>query len=177
MAESDLVVKAFVVRMFFPCCVVIFGLYILKRNSKRISSVVSAYLLNKSVPLVNKATKQEKKKLFSELLDQRREVGRNLMILEIGAGGGANFEFYPPKSNVTCLDPNRCFNKYIENNSKKYKLHVNYVKGYAENMTKVEDDMYDAVVCTLVLCSVKNVSMSLREVQRVLKPVSFYLFQ
>jgi ubiquinone/menaquinone biosynthesis C-methylase UbiE len=43
-------------------------------------------------------------------------------------------------------------------------------------MKEVADNSMDVVVSTLVLCSVKNVKQTLKEVQRVLAPVSFILF-
>lgn len=48
------------------------------------------------------------------------------------------------------------------------------MKGFAEKMEGVEDNTFDAVTCTLVLCTVRSVEKSLEEVQRVLKPVSFH---
>ena len=171
MAESDLIVKTFVLRRVFPVCAVLIVLYIFKKNSKRINGVVSAYILNRAVPSLNNATKSQKQKLFSELGDQQRTLGRDLKILEIGAGSGANFEFYPPNSTITCLDPNQYFQGYLEENSKKHGLKVNFLKGFAEKMDAVENDTFDAVTCTLVLCSVRDVKKSLDEVRRVLKPV------
>lgn len=41
-----------------------------------------------------------------------------------------------------------------------------------ENMEEFEDGSMDVVVGTLVLCSVRDVPQVLREVRRVLKPVS-----
>nr|CAB3451065.1 unnamed protein product [Digitaria exilis] len=40
----------------------------------------------------------------------------------------------------------------------------------------VEDNSMDVVIGTLVLCSVNNIDMSLREIKRVLKPGGLYLF-
>nr|XP_022317095.1 methyltransferase-like protein 7A [Crassostrea virginica] len=176
MAESDLIVKTFVLRRVFPVCAVLIVLYIFKKNSKRINGVVSAYILNRAVPSLNNATKSQKQKLFSELGDQQRTLGRDLKILEIGAGSGANFEFYPPNSTVTCLDPNQYFQGYLEENSEKHGLNVNFLKGYAEKMDAVENDTFDAVTCTLVLCSVRDVKKSLDEVRRVLKPGGKFYF-
>jgi ubiquinone/menaquinone biosynthesis C-methylase UbiE len=44
----------------------------------------------------------------------------------------------------------------------------------AENMSDVPDGSIDAVVSTLVLCSVSDVKQVLSEVKRVLAPVSSY---
>nr|XP_011419354.2 methyltransferase-like protein 7B [Crassostrea gigas] len=176
MAESDLIVKTFVIRRVFPVCAVLIVLYVFKKNSKRINGIVSAYVLNRAVPSLNKATKGQKQKLFSGMWDQQRKLGRDLKILEIGAGSGANFQFYPSNSVVTCLDPNEYFHGYLEENSKKNGLSVNFLKGFAEKMEGVEDNTFDAVTCTLVLCTVRSVEKSLDEVQRVLKPGGKFYF-
>lgn len=39
-----------------------------------------------------------------------------------------------------------------------------------------EDNSMDVVVGTLVLCSVNNIDMALREIKRVLKPGGLYVF-
>lgn len=41
-----------------------------------------------------------------------------------------------------------------------------------ENMAKVADNSVDAVVMTLVLCSVENIEKIMKEIMRVLVPVS-----
>jgi ubiquinone/menaquinone biosynthesis C-methylase UbiE len=46
----------------------------------------------------------------------------------------------------------------------------------AEDMKEVEDNSMDVVVSTLVLCSVRNVKQTLKEVHRVLAPVSVTQF-
>ena len=45
----------------------------------------------------------------------------------------------------------------------------------AEDMKEVADNSMDVVVSTLVLCSVRNVKQALKEVHRVLAPVSVTL--
>lgn len=41
----------------------------------------------------------------------------------------------------------------------------------AEDMGDIEDNSFDVVVSTLVLCSVSNLQKTLKEVHRVLAPV------
>lgn len=114
----------------------------------------------------------------------KRELFRNvasfanldgtLRLLEIGCGSGANFRFYPDGCTVICTDPNPHFQKYLRR-SMDANAHLTYeevavVSG--ENMEEFEDESVDVVVGTLVLCSVQNVPQVLREVRRVLRPVS-----
>lgn len=46
-----------------------------------------------------------------------------------------------------------------------------FILSQAEDMRHVEDESVDVVVSTLVLCSVRDVQRTLKEVQRVLVPV------
>ena len=76
-------------------------------------------MLHKSGPLMKKFSGQYKIKLFTPLKDTAQDLNRGLAILEIGAGTGANFEYYPDNSVVTCIDPNSQVNDYFEANARK----------------------------------------------------------
>lgn len=116
--------------------------------------------------------------------ETKRELFRNvytfantdgtLRLLEIGCGSGANFKFYPYGCTVICTDPNPHFREYLRM-SMDANTHLTYgefVVVSGENMEVVKDESVDVVVCTLVLCSVRNVRLVLQEVRRILKPVS-----
>jgi SAM-dependent methyltransferase len=158
---------------------------------KEIKLAVEASTANRCQVLMNKRLKDRKQKLLYDglkrLHDRLREnethqhqqpdssdANRRLNIVEIGAGAGANFEFYPPGVTVTCVEPNAKFEAHIRRNAERCpdvrvdKFHV----AFAEDMTQcIESGSADAVVCTLVLCSVRNVEQCLSEVIRILKPV------
>ena len=96
----------------------------------------------------------------------------------MGAGGGANFKYYPKNANVTCVDPNPEFKKYLQKNSAEYPG-VNLVEavvGTAEDMSAIPSGSVDAVVCTLVLCTVVNVDGALKEIIRILRQVRLRIF-
>lgn len=114
----------------------------------------------------------------------KRELFRNvcrfanadgsLRLLEIGCGSGANFKFYPDGCTVICTDHNPHFHRYLRR-SMAANTHLTYgdfVVVSGEDMGQVEDESVDVVVCTLVLCSVRNVQRVLREVRRIVRPVS-----
>ena len=101
------------------------------------------------------------------------QADRRITILEVGAGGGANFKYYPKNVNVMCLDPNPEFEQYLKSNAENHP-HVNVVEsvlGVVEDMSAIPSGSVDAVVCTLVLCSVGNVDGALKEIRRVLRQV------
>ena len=51
-----------------------------------------------------------------------------------------------------------------------------FFKGFAEDLSQFPDESFDAVIETLVLCSVNNVEDSLQEIQRVLKPGGLFCY-
>ena len=87
---------------------------------------------------------------------------------------GANFEFYPPGCHLTVVEPNPFFEPlFFERQAKHPSIKMDkFVLGTAEDMKGIEDSSIDAVVSTLVLCSVDCLEKTLKEVQRVLAPVS-----
>jgi len=95
-------------------------------------------------------------------------------ILEIGSGTGANLPFFPKGSSVIALDPNPHMEKYLKQNASQFPNITikKVITGFAEDLTEIEDNSVATVVCTLTLCSVQDVGAVLREVKRVLKPVS-----
>lgn len=87
---------------------------------------------------------------------------------------GANFELFPPNTRLTVVEPNLFFQPVFEENHKKYPFVMldRYIVGKAENMSEVSDGSIDVVISTCVLCSVDNTEDTLKEIQRVLVPVS-----
>ncbi|KAF7809104.1 methyltransferase-like protein 7A [Senna tora] len=101
-------------------------------------------------------------------------------ILEIGIGTGPNLRYYHSKSivEVIGLDPDR----NIENRARSSATSAGFppskfkfIHGVGEAIP-LSDASVDAVVGTLVLCSVKDVDVTLKEIKRVLRPGGLYVF-
>ena len=107
-----------------------------------------------------------KRRLFSDLHGD---------VLEIGPGGGANLAYYPRHIRWVGVEPNPFMHKYLRAEAGKLGLQPELRSGVAERLD-VPDDSIDAVVGTLVLCSVSDQQAALREMLRVLKPGGRYLF-
>lgn len=100
--------------------------------------------------------------------------------MELGIGTGPNIKYYAGNNDVDVVgvDPNQKMEKYVEAAAvsngippEKFK----FIQAVGEALP-LSDVSVDAVVGTLVLCSVKDVDATLQEVRRVLKPGGLYLF-
>jgi len=120
----------------------------------------------------NDASNSLKIELFKELNDMKK--GDKISILEIGAGPGANFKYFNRDAVIQTVEPNLHFAKYFDENRSKFpKLEIKDIKeGFGEDLSAVgiADASVDAVVMTLVLCSVQDQLKCLEEIKRVLKP-------
>ena len=89
-------------------------------------------------------------------------------VLEIGPGGGINFNYYNPK-NIELLNVlDLKFNKFIVNHKLNKKININYITSNAKNLP-FEDKYFDTVVVTLTFCAIDNPNKALEEIHRVLK--------
>ncbi|WP_051654259.1 class I SAM-dependent methyltransferase [Persephonella sp. KM09-Lau-8] len=107
-----------------------------------------------------------KKGLFSK-------IGKN--VLEIGAGTGINLKYYRPGINLTVIEPSREMLDYFLEKAKKYPLNIHVKQGFAEELP-FENESFDAVVSTLVLCSIKSPQKAMEEIKRVLKKDGYFIF-
>lgn len=107
-----------------------------------------------------------KSKLFSNL------TVKDVKILEIGIGQGANLAYYPNGTKLYSVEPNPYFELYFNENASKFPgIKVeNFSRGTAEDMSTIDDSTIDVVVSTHVLCSVTNIEKCLSEILRVLVP-------
>ncbi|NWR43841.1 MET7A protein, partial [Regulus satrapa] len=135
------------------------------------------FILHKISVVHDKKSKKHKQELFRNLPDFRGPSGE-LRLLEIGTGGGANFQFYPEGCRVTCSDIDTGFQESLSKNMKKngHLRFERFLVAAGEELGAVASGSVDAVVATLVLCSVKSVPGTLREVLRVLRPGGAFYF-
>lgn len=97
-------------------------------------------------------------------------------VLEIGPGAGANFAYYPPSIRWIGVEPNPFMHAYLRQEAAQHGLQAVELHAGAAEQLPVDGHSVDAVVSTHVLCSVKNVSQVLKEIQRVLKPGGSFIF-
>ncbi len=97
------------------------------------------------------------------------------VVVEIGPGTGASLPYLRRDVRWIGLEPNPYMHPYLRKKAESLGIEVDLRHGSADRMD-VEDGAADAVVSTLVLCSVADVAAVLREVLRVLKPGGRFVF-
>ena len=108
------------------------------------------------------------------LRDMRRELlseahGRTL---EVGAGTGLNTDLYPDSvTELVLTEPDR----FMASKLRAKHPSAEVIEAPAEALP-FEDDSFDTVTLTLVLCTVPDPASSLREISRVLRPGGRFLF-
>jgi len=96
-------------------------------------------------------------------------------VVEIGAGNGVNFRYYPRGVRLVAYEPNPYMHERLRASARAHGLDLELRAVSAERL-EFEDDEVDAVVCTLVLCTVPDPVRIIGEVQRVLKPGGRFFF-
>ncbi|MGZ3423412.1 MAG: class I SAM-dependent methyltransferase [Polyangiales bacterium] len=90
-------------------------------------------------------------------------------VLDVGAGTGANLPHFDPRTTrVIAAEPDPLMARRLRTKSRGL-AHVEVVDAPAEEMP-FADRAFDVVVATLVLCTVRDLDRSLREIRRVLRP-------
>ena len=96
--------------------------------------------------------------------------GLNGDVLEIGAGTGANLRAYPATlRSLTLTEPTRQMAARLRDKAKEIRPDATIVEAPAEDLP-FDEKSFDAVVTTLVLCSVDDVDAAVGQLRRVLRP-------
>ncbi len=124
-----------------------------------------------SYDIITKPGEKRLGKLRHQLLaDLRGDV------LEIGAGTGANFPHYPQGVRVVAFEPDPHMLKRAQKRLVELgRTDIDVRLAPAERLP-VDDASCDAVVSTLVLCTVGDLRRALAEIRRVLRPGGEFRF-
>ena len=132
-----------------------------------------------------------RKKLFAATYDSMsrkteeaglRALRRGLLadasgsVLEVGAGTGANLAHYNGKvESLVFTEPEPAMIRRLQKKAREEAPLAKILRAPAEDLP-FEDDTFDTVVSTLVLCGVDDQARALREIKRVLRPAGRLLF-
>ncbi len=89
-------------------------------------------------------------------------------VLEVGFGTGANYPFYD-FSKVEKLVASDIKNHTLKGQN------VEFIEASIESLP-FADNSFDTIVASLILCSVENPAIAVKEIERVLKPSGRYIF-
>jgi SAM-dependent methyltransferase len=101
---------------------------------------------------------------------KRTLAGLTGKVIEVGAGDGRNFQYYPPEvTELLAVEPEPYLREHAEEAAAKAPVPVKVVAGVADRLP-VADASFDAGVTCLVLCTVPEQAAALAEVRRVIRP-------
>ena len=160
-------------------------LYFINRERKNVAYYVKrfgqqshAFISSSMRKTYNASVRTQKQDLFNTMARQRQF--KKSKILEIGTGSGANLEFIPEQMEVSlvALEPNQFCKAYLEDNLTRHQhVKLDHYSTYpAESMKDIASNSIDCAISTLVLCSVTDQDMVLKEIHRVLKPGGHFFF-
>jgi ubiquinone/menaquinone biosynthesis C-methylase UbiE len=96
-------------------------------------------------------------------------------VLEIGAGTGLSFVHYPANVELVAVEPSEPMLRRARRRAAELGRDVTLVPAGAERLP-FEDDAFDTVVSLAVLCTVRDPSLALAEIRRVLRPGGRFIF-
>ncbi len=117
-------------------------------------------------PYVERKLRSRKQRVFAGL---PREI------VEIGPGVGANLRHLPAGSTLVAIEPNRYMHAPLRDAAQRYGVQLELCERMAEQ-TGLPDNSADAVISSLVLCSVSDPAAVLAEVRRILRPGGTFRF-
>ena len=96
-------------------------------------------------------------------------------VVELGAGAGASMRYLRPGSHLLAIEPNVHAHGALRRRAARYGIDLEIRARRAES-TALASASVDAVICTLVLCTVEDQAAALAEVHRILRPGGRFVF-
>lgn len=97
------------------------------------------------------------------------------LVVELGSGAGASMRYLVPGSRLIAIEPNPHAHDALRRRAARYGTDLEIRDERAES-TGLASASVDAVICTLVLCTVQDQAAALAEVHRILRPGGRFVF-
>jgi SAM-dependent methyltransferase len=95
-------------------------------------------------------------------------------VVELGAGTGANMRYLRPGTRLLAVEPNRHMHAPLRAAAARHDITLE-LRDLSDDRLPFPDASVDAIICTLVLCTVPDPTLVLSEVRRVLRPGGRFL--
>jgi ubiquinone/menaquinone biosynthesis C-methylase UbiE len=115
---------------------------------------------------INRQMHQRKSTVFADLPPT---------VVELGAGVGANMRYLPADARLIAIEPNPYMHPLLRRAARSYGVELEIRSVVAEHID-LPDASADAVISSLVLCSVRDADAVLAEVRRILRPGGRFSF-
>lgn len=96
-------------------------------------------------------------------------------VVEVGAGVGANLRYLPTGAHLIAIEPNPYMHHRLQRAARSHGVDLELRSVVAERID-LADDSVDAVISSLVLCSVRDPEAVLAEIRRILRPGGRFSF-
>jgi SAM-dependent methyltransferase len=96
-------------------------------------------------------------------------------VVELGSGAGASMRYLAPGTRLVAIEPNPHAHDALRRNATRHGIDLEIREERADS-TGLPSSSVDAVICTLVLCTVEDQAAALAEVYRILRPGGRFVF-
>lgn len=96
-------------------------------------------------------------------------------VVELGPGPGINVRYLRPGTRLIAVEPAAHMHRGLRRAARRRGVELE-VHSHGAELLEIEDESVEAVIATLVLCSVDDPRAVLSEVRRILKPGGRFLF-
>jgi SAM-dependent methyltransferase len=117
-------------------------------------------------PSIERSVRQQKQRVFAGL------PGR---VVEIGPGVGANLRYLPTGGSLIAIEPNTYMHDRLRTAARRRGVRLALRERMADD-TGLLPHSVDAVISSLVLCSVSDPAAVLAEIRRILRPGGTFRF-
>jgi SAM-dependent methyltransferase len=111
------------------------------------------------------------------LADRKRRVFSGLPseVLELGPGVGANLRYLQRGTRLIAVEPNRAMHRRLRKRAERQGIQLD-LRGIVGERLDADDGSVEAVISSLVLCTVEDPARVVAEVLRVLRPGGRFAF-